>query len=377
MKKLLIFIALFCFQHAYADIEVSEFKELFSKEKASKKLAFSHYGLSLYDNESVLDKLSNCEELKGESLYTHLCEEDKVTYALKLNESKVCNKDFERGRLRSESMSQMNDRLEALRFNYCLVAFRIFINLKESELKRKIEEISINYGPPSDQLNQVKRPDVLNSLEPLVLDQTFIWDHHGGRNEINPDEIDTDYVKTMTKVQVFRDEFSKGRPNKYKDDSVVKVRITVFLKDAYKEARFDAALWFQWTISLLIPLVYIVLTTSSIKNYMKTSFKNNAGKFHYMDKTFRRYKTMYIVPAVFQLFVNIGGFLTVGMVFFVFTGGGIEFCRLLTPGFCEAINQYSGNYQLLMLIAVLYTLQIIVLLYYARRLGKKYLFQRH
>ena len=158
----------------------------------------------------------------------------------------------------------------------------------------------------------------------------------------------------------------------------MKVRITVFLKDAYKEARFDAALWFQWTISLLIPLVYIVLTTSFIKNYMKTSFKNNAGKFHYMDKTFRRYKTMYIVPAFFQLFVNIGGLFASGIVFYGFVGGEtIEFCRLLTSGFCEAINQYSGNYQLLMLIAVLYTLQIIVLLYYARRLGKKYLFQRH
>ena len=44
--------------------------------------------------------------------------------------------------------------------------------------------------------------------------------------------------------------------------------------------------------------------------------------------------------------------------------------------FCDATSGYDGNYQLLMTIAVIYTLQLIILVYNAKRMGERYLLRK-
>jgi len=367
MKKLLSLLVLFFFQHSYADLDVENYMELSKEVRASENLVFSQFGLSLYDNESILETLPNCEVLKEQTLFTHKCVGDEITYVLKLNESKVCNKDFESRRLKSESINEWNEKNEKLPFNYCLVAFRVITSLKEAELKSKIDEIITKYGPPNAQTSKVERPSALNQIVPLILGQTFMWDKYA---EINPQNYDPyNYLSSGPRVEI--KSYAKGK------DDLVKVRITTYLDEAYKEKSFDFNLWFEWALYLLVPFIYIAITTNSVKSVMKSSFSKNKGNVHYADNTFKRYVTMYLFPAGLQLLVNIPGWFGV-IILYTLLGmrGGDIFCQVLTPSFCDATSGYDGNYQLLMTIAVIYTLQLIILVCNAKRMGERYLLRK-
>lgn len=377
---------LFFFQQSYADPDVENYFEARKEVRSAESLVFSQFGLSLNDNESILETLPNCEVLKEQNLFTHVCRGDEITYALNFYEAKRCNKDFESRRLMSESINEWKEKNEKLPFNYCLGAFRVITKIDQSSLRNKIANITNKYGPPSIQKNQVKRPEANlfadksnQKTGPIVLDQTLIWDpYEDDLNEFyNQDEVITDNQRKRVRLRIHRDDpdWPIFKDNNEVNNEV-KIVLDTFFKSIFKERRFDFLLWFQWTISLLFPLIYIALSSQYTKGFMKSSFSKNKGNVHYADNTFKRYVTMYLYPAGFQLFINGAGFLIVG---FVLVFGGIRediWCRILTPGFCDAISDYNGNYQLLMTIAVIYTLQLIILVYNAKRMGERYLLRK-
>ena len=47
--------------------------DIFDQFNDVKNTAFSHYGLKLESNESILENLPDCEPLKNHSMFTHRC----------------------------------------------------------------------------------------------------------------------------------------------------------------------------------------------------------------------------------------------------------------------------------------------------------------
>ena len=380
MKKLLLLIFLLPM------LACADWEEKIKRDK----VAYNHFGLALDQNESILEALPNCEVLEDQSSHTHYCTDNaQFKYFLKFKENKSCNKGFERipvdfwmADKPKELIDEINAKNDKLEHDFCLVRYTVRVVMTESDLQNKINEITQNYGPPSDHLQQVNRAKIDSSrilIEAKTLDEKYLWDPDERRNIVDPSwgEKSTNWYEgdRFLKIRVLRDRDEIILDKKTPTHAVV--LFDVAFKGAERQNIFDWSIWFKWTFFILLPFLYLVITTEFTRKFMKASFQRERKQgVRYFENNFKTLKTMYLIPAGYQLFVNLGGLFAATFIMAMMAGGDgkkVSFCNLLTPGFCDATREISGNWTLLMVLAIAYTVQLIVLIYNAKRLGRRYL----
>ena len=279
MIRLISIVLLLFGMNALANVVV-EFKEV-------KNTAFSHYGLKLESNESILETLPGCEPLERHSMFTHRCydkskEYPRTVYFLKFIDSKKCNQGFKRTPNNSKETDAHNAQLP---FNSCLVRYLVDTYMSEESLSELIEKISINYAPPSDVLKQIDSARIdfktdKSIIPAKVIDESYIWDPSPVRNRIDKDFIEDNFDNSdrFLKIKVLRDFNEVVFDEKQSAPNVI---IDVSLKGHEKRKSFVWDKYFKWLFYLVISYGYIFFTTKFVKDYVRKNFKENKDKVKY------------------------------------------------------------------------------------------------